>query len=233
MLLTPMGQDGQTNGFLRTLRECRTELLEHGCVARHQLEEVILTCLELDGAIGSNHKPARVLKHRGTMSGFEDVLAYIRLRCGAEIAGDRKIVCDRVVLGVGDHGTRQRIAELPRRIVLVDDATRQVAILIIRTGFVLVTCGAVEDIEGAGAVSTDNASIIGTVGKSDVGLAACAVSDVLAGIVRRWRWIQCLLCCGGMDCDKRECKQRQHQYDESACDTEEFHDEVPFQRLPP
>ena len=188
MLLTFLFQDGQIGCFPGTLRECRTQLLERGRVPRHQLEEIILACRELDGAIGSNDKSASVLKHGRTVSGFEDVLAHIRLRCGAEITRDGKIVCNRVVLGVGHHGTRQRIAELSRGIVLVDDATRQVAILVIRTGFVLVACGAVEDIKSAGAASTDEACVIGTVGKGDVGRADGAVSDGLAGIVWRWGW---------------------------------------------
>jgi hypothetical protein len=202
-----MCQDGQTGFFHRTLRERSTQILERRRVPCHQLEEVILTCLELDGAIGSNDKPARVLKHRRTVCGFEDVLTHVRLRCGAEIAGDGKHVGDRVVLGVGHHSIRKWIAELSRGIVLVDDATRQVAILVIRAGFLLVAGGAVEDIEGARAASTDEAGVIEAVSKGDVSPAAGAVSDGFAGIVRRWRWIQCLLCRSRMNSDERECDQ--------------------------
>src|SRR2546428_174819 len=214
-----MCQDCQTGCFPRTLRECSTQILERCRVPRHQLEEVILPCLELDGAIGSNDKPARVLKHWRTMCGFEDVLTHVRLRCSAEIAGDGKHVGDRVVLSVRHHSTRQRIAELSRGIGLVDDAARQVAILVIRAGFLLVACGAVEDIEGAGAASTDEAGVIGTVSKGDVSPAAGAVSDSFTGIVRRWWWIQCLLCRSRMNSDERECDQGQQQYQKRASDT--------------
>src|SRR6266536_5671293 len=102
MLLTSsVCQDGQTGYFPGTLRERSTQLLEDGRVPRHQLEEVILACRELDGAIGSYDKPACVLKHGRTLCGFEDVFAHVRLRRGVEISGDGQHVGDGVVLGVG------------------------------------------------------------------------------------------------------------------------------------
>src|SRR5438477_3702553 len=206
----------------RTLRECSAEWLDHGCVPIDKIvKEILRTCPELDSPIGGKDGPASVQKHRRTVCGFEDVLTCDRLGLRAEITGDSKDVGERVVLRVGHSVACQRIAELSERIVLVDDALGQIAILVIVADGVLVKCTAVEDIEGAGAAATDDADVHWTVGTYAVALADGAVSDCLAGIERRWRWVQ-LLRSSRMDSDEGECYQGQEQNQERTSDTEEF-----------
>ena len=184
-----MCQDVQIGCFPRTLRERSAELLDRGSVPIDKIvKEILRTCPELDSSIGGGNEYASVQIHGRTVCGFDDLLTCERLGRAAEIARDGKHVGDIVMLGVGHHGTRQLIAELSRRIVLMDDAACQVAILVIVALGTLVEGGTVEDIEGADAASTDDAGIQWTVGKSSVTLADRAVSDGLAGFERRWRW---------------------------------------------
>jgi hypothetical protein len=139
----------------RALRECSAEWLDHGRVPIDKIvKEILRTCPELDSSIGGKDSPAHVDEDRRTVCGVKDDLTCVRLRRGAEIAGDGKHSGERGVLRVGRHGTRQRIAELCEGSVLVGDAARQVAILVIGADGNLLECAAVEDIEGAGAAST-------------------------------------------------------------------------------
>jgi hypothetical protein len=185
-----------------SLGERSTQLLDHGRVPIDKIvKEILRTCPELDGAIGGSDDPASVQKHWRTVCGFEDDLTCGGLGHAAEIARDSKDMSDRVLLGVGHHSARQRIAELCEGIDIVDDAARQVAILIIEADDMSLEGTAVEDIEGAGAASTDDASVIRPVGNGGVGLADGDVCSRPAAILRRWRWVQRLRC-GRMDSDE-------------------------------
>src|SRR5437588_2966863 len=193
----------------RTLRECSAEWLDHGRVPIDKIvKEILRSCPELDSPIGGKDGPACVEQDGRTVCGFEDDLAHVRLARCAEITGDSKDVADRVVLGVGHHGTRQRIAELSEGIVLVDDEARQIAILVIVADGKLFECAAVEDIEGVGAASTDDASVHWAVGKGALALADRHVFSRPAGFERRWRWVERLRS-SRMDSDEGECYQGQ------------------------
>src|SRR6266581_9124966 len=158
MLLTSsVCQDGQTGYFPGTLRERSTQLLHHGGVPIHKIvKEILPTCPEFDGAIGGSDEPASVQKHGCTVCGCKDVLAHVRLGHVAKISRNDKNIGNGVDLGVGHDVARLWIAKLSRRIVLMNNAMRQIAILIIVTGFLFVAGATVEDIEGARAASTDD-----------------------------------------------------------------------------
>ena len=235
MLLTLLCQEGQTGCSPATLRERCTERRKCGGITLNEvIGEGVWAFLEVDdGLIKVRDNPPYLKSHRCTVRGFENDLAGKLCRRTTQVTWDSETVLFVGHLREWHYGTRLRIAELPEGIVVVDGAAYQVAVLIIETGRVLVELVGTEDFKGAPASGTGKASVRQWIGHGASALADRAVSDGLAGFERRWRWVQRLLCSGMMDRDKRECKQRQHQYDESARDTEEFHDEVPFERLPP
>ena len=122
------------------------------------------------------------------MCGFEDDLTQCRVGCCVEITGNRQDIGEDHVLDVRQRRTGERIAPLAREPVIVSDAPRQLAGIVVVVDGTRVNVAAIKDMEGARATSTDEVGVDQALPLNcDVTLADCAVADSCAGLERRWR----------------------------------------------